>query len=879
MNEQIDEKKEFTIPLVLGEETRPKIEMFDGREYSVKIENSIFYQQYKKALSGIAELVIYNSKHLSDDNLNSHNNIFIFNGERGSGKTSCMLTVCELLCNKNSKKERYEKLNLSSALSYELEKTIFQKIDLIDPIYFDYQHNILDLFIGTLFKKFQDFEKDKQYNPNKNIQSKDGLLGLFSKTKRNLSILNKTFELSEFDDLEQLNDLAVSISLEQNIEKLVKSYIQYVHTPETQLVLCIDDIDLNMSEGYQMVEQIRKYLNIPGLIILMAVKIEQLANVIRIKYSNDFAPLKNKKKYDEIINGIVERYITKSFPLNQRIQLPSVAYLLNQTVGIFRYEGESLKCIEVFSPLKDELLKLIYKKIRLLVYNTSERINYIVPRNLRELLNLMHLLYSLDDAKDHKDTISNLVHFKGYFYGGWCTNNLDEDGLIFMRSTQDVITPDVINQMVVRFLKKRFPILANLEKAKEENDYSIKELIYILNDENIMYNLSLGDVLACLDWLDKICDKEKDLKLLFAIKIFYSISLYENFSNQEEIFEGKAKTQQEIINKGKLTKNETSYGNIVNGNFFNSEYLNVAPYEKGEISRCRRIVNHKKMAELWNKGEKELVEFFMLTTSFVIDSKDKDINSASTIYRKRMEVYYEKEIGANRQNICFDVLSIFYNLANIRKTYERFHFFLEYEKKEMKQEQLKKEPMDLIENWVRANYKGKTEEEILQKKKEKVELEIFLNAFTKICPLYKNILNHIKYRSEKVEKEENTEKNYFNNLFFLKERELLYTLNIRNVEILEQISYTLQSYRPDTGQNNIENLIKVFNTLSIFEIQIYSSENIKFEFFKAISTYLSDVKANSKEKNFNKVYSNDSSIRKTTSRSNKTTKSNILSKE
>lgn len=46
MDTQQNEKDEkITIPLILGEETRPKIETFTNDRFSVKIENSIFYKQ------------------------------------------------------------------------------------------------------------------------------------------------------------------------------------------------------------------------------------------------------------------------------------------------------------------------------------------------------------------------------------------------------------------------------------------------------------------------------------------------------------------------------------------------------------------------------------------------------------------------------------------------------------------------------------------------------------------------------------------------------------------------------------------------------------------------------------------------------------------
>lgn len=853
-------KRNFVIPLVLGEETRPKIELFDNKEYSVKIKNSIFYQQYCIALSGIAELVTYNNEYMPEDKQNDHNNIFVFTGDRGSGKTSCMLTVRELLCNNRNKKERYSNLEIDSSLEKILVDTSFQEIDLIDPIFFDDKHNILELFIGILFKTVQELEEKTGapfYSDQQKEMKRDRLLNNFSETKRNLSVLNKTSTLSEFDDLEQLKDLAASVNFRNSLRRLVDSYIDYMYDRKHQLILCIDDIDLNMSEGYVMIEQIRKFLNIPGLIILMALRMEQLANVIRIKYANDFEPLlklENTSKYNEVINGMVERYITKLFPQSQRIQLPTVSYLLNQSIGVFQYERtKNLVFVEVLDSLKGGLLQLIYKKIRLLAYNTSQQVNYIIPRNLRELLNLVHLLYSMKNAANHKEAIPNLLRFKDYFYNGWCANNLDGEGLFFMRSTLIITNPDVINQMVVRSLKERFRELTKLEKMKEEKDSSIKELVNILDEGNIMYNISLGDVLACLDWMDKLCNEEKDLKFLYAIKLFYSICLYENFRNKEEVMEEVEKTKKEIVNRERLTNNETSYGNIVNGNFFNSEYLNVAPYEKGDISRCRRMVSRSQIEELWNNGKKELAEFFMLTTSFVIESREyekdnrnKENNAAFASYRKRRAVYYEKGIASGRQNVCFDVLSIFYNLLDVRKTYDRYSFF---GKDDCVPKTLNKKELNSIKKWIKNKYEGREETEIVKKIKEVENAEAQLLTFIERCPLYKRILDSVRLEGDDV-------------LYYQKEKKLLYTLNIRNVEILEQISYSLQRNRPDGSTDNISLLKKMFTTLSKYEIQTYVGYNISFGFLNAICEFLGELSQNDNDKAlFLNVYSDDSSAK------------------
>lgn len=894
----MEEQNECTHSFILGEETRPKIEIFTKKNRDVTVKNSIFYKQYRQVLSAIAEHLLLCNRNGDPENLYSSwefpNNIFVFAGERGSGKTSCMLTARELLCmpeydseavleklfdvedssengntgeeksTKNSDKIRKKKEELAV---YEnvLKKTSFYRCEVIDPLFFDSNHNILELFVGTLFR---DLKKKKEEDPQYRNDGKS-LLSRFADIKRIFPLLGRRPEFSDFDDLEQLKDLSASLDLKEAIRKLVQDYLKYVYEDEKgKLVLCIDDIDLDMKDGYGLVECIRRYLNMPELVILMAVKLEQLGNVIRIKYTKDFRPLLERYEreaekenlrvednYNEVVNHIVERYVTKLLPLNQRIIMPSVQDLFDKDIQIFRRQGIEIKKVATLSPMKNGILEEIYKKTRLLFYNTKSHVNYIIPRNLREFCNLLHLLYNLDDVESHEGALPNIVHFKEYFYSVWCTNNLDKDGLFIMQKLRDMLDYGLMNQTVIKNLKRRFEILRKIEnenEIKENKDNrlsnnSMKELQNILDEENVMYNISLGDVLACLDWLGKVSYKEYDLKLLFAIKTFYTFSLYEAFRKKEDITEEKSKlSQKEIINREVLTNNETIYGDIVSGNFFNSEYLNVTPYEKGTISRCRRVIDNGQIKELMKyisdrelnvKTEKQndtdidvvllrkIVEFFLLTTSFVIEPS----REAFSLYRKRNEVYYEKEITQGRNFICFDILSVFYNLLDVFTCYSRFEKSILKDGKKVKPGELRKLRDDML-----------SDRTILMSK----------------CPLYVEILDDI-VKSESISVSEDGKYSYKE-----ADTKLVYKVCLRNIDLLEQISYRLQRKRPDKSSDNIQLLKKMFDNLAEIIISTYQNDkgiqaDIKYRFFDAIKRFLEELSKEGNERYqgvFNSIY-------------------------
>lgn len=985
MGEQ-NEKKMYDHSFILGEETRPKIEIFTQEDSDITVKNSIFYKQYRQILSAIAEHLLLCKEGEKQDAIYSSwefpNNIFVFAGERGSGKTSCMLTARELLCmrkrdhkvvlddlfeiedsvKKNQDKAKIKEKEIDTYKDI-LKETSFYRCEVIDPLFFDSNHNILELFIGTLFRDLmKKEEKEPQYRHDRKL-----LLSRFAEIRRIFPLLGKKLEFSEFGDLEQLKDLSASLELKEVLRELVRDYLEYVYKDTNgKLVLCIDDIDLDMKDGYGLVECIRRYLNMPELIILMAVKLEQLGNVIRIKYTKDFRPLlereekyienktvKGDDNYNEVVNHIVERYITKLLPLNQRIIMPSVKDLFDKDIQVCRKQGGKVRKVNILSPMKNGILEEIYKKTRLLFYNTKSQVNYIIPYNLREFCNLLHLLYNLDDVESHEGALPNLIPFKEYFYGVWCTNNLDKGGLSIIQKLRDIQDYGLINQTVIKHLKRRFEVLRNIEisndpkdaaKDKKEtkesrlSDSSMKELQNILDEENMMYNISLGDVLACLDWLGKVSYQEDDQKLFFAMKTFYTFSLYETFRKKEEIAEEKKKlTQKEVINKEILTNNEIVYGDIVNGNFLNSEYLNVAPYEKidkdkdkdkekGSVSRCRRVIDNEAISDLikYISGKKtktdicskivkenfkeellrKIVEFFLLTTSFVVESKEKEGNSSFSQYRKRNEVYYEKNITQSRKYICFDVLSIFYNLVNVAQSYGRFDKLVLENSREVKaneEKELNKE-QDVEQGQIKEQEQRQEEEQVEeqeQKQQQSGEQEQNLNEGQK--PVDAQNSGGVEQVDENLNKDEEDEEpekdtkqkfeaeillkrtqyplfsamlDYIIDKEFLQtsvnekrdyewaKKKLVYKVSLRNIDLLEQISYRLQRKRPDGSSDSVKLFKKMFDNLAEIEISTYRNEygtqaNIKYEFFGVIRDFMAELLSPGNEEYkaiFDKIY-------------------------
>lgn len=182
-----------------GKENQPIIELEN-------MENSVFSNQY------ILAEKIFNAL-LTDDEARKHNNIISFCGDRGTGKTSCMMSF-------KSKCER------------DFNDCFFLKE--IDPSFFDDTHNIIELVVGNLYSVLSSEAKKDEYDDSK----RDNLVSQFNKVMIYLKYLAKPEDKEHYyDGLQELEALSVGLSLQDSIQKLFSTFLEYINKNISLLLL------------------------------------------------------------------------------------------------------------------------------------------------------------------------------------------------------------------------------------------------------------------------------------------------------------------------------------------------------------------------------------------------------------------------------------------------------------------------------------------------------------------------------------------------------------------------------------------------------------------------------------------------------------------
>ena len=658
------------------------IYFYKGDENGVVIEKkdyekSIFRNQYTQALQLISELseraCAGNGSETEQDV--SHPNIIGFCGERGEGKTSCMLTVRHIIESKDT--SAYKKL-IGTIPTIGLKDYKF--LSLIEPSFFDQEHNILELVIGQLFREFKKFERDERINGSDLYRK---VLKLFNKVKKCATLLVSK-DTNLYDSIEELDELAASMSLRGCLDELIEAYLQLCECK--LLVITIDDMDYNWQGAYDMTKMLSKYLSGNHCIIMVSVSIQQLVEVVKTSFENDVYHKDTAIAFDTI----AAKYVNKLIPLHFRVEMPKILDLCDRPLYILEKDGRGVLDAEPHNSVKHSIVDLIFKKTRYLFYNSVQNVSLIVPDDLRSLRHLLGMLLSMEDydknTQDEEKKRKNQENkriFQSYLFHTWTQQLSKEDQAFAQRLVYN--DQSTVNKLVVNYLKNK------VDASVQDGSY-YKE---ILSSANYTYNISIGDVFYVLDYIERnAVDRESKL-LVFFVKSYYSIMLYTYYDmitrNIETLHPQKKETEKEIYKVDSWFYKTNSLQRIVNGSYFTympkgilrsmlkgesvavdmlcifangfNTYLHLLWLDKEHYGT--KSENDKRIFE----AKFRLAELFMLFISRRSFMKE---DGEVEIAREKPNPYFVESFGKDVNFYVFDVMAPFVNLINIKFTYDRY---------------------------------------------------------------------------------------------------------------------------------------------------------------------------------------------------------------
>lgn len=497
-----------------------------GEEFKLslkeKIETTdIFYDQYLEAANMLDDIVAINDDEKRADwsRVETENNIIAFCGDRGEGKSSVMMTFINALSNKDA----WNQDPIFSSCEH-VKRTAFSRPVFIDPSTFDHVHNILEVVVARLYREYRvRYENDPGAFENEKCGK---LLEKFQKVYRIISLLNNPEKMleEEFDGESNIANLAKmgeSTALKGELETLIQLYLDYMMRESDcrnrKLLIAIDDLDLCNANAYKMAEQIRKYLILPEVVIVMALKVEQLQMCVQEEnfknYRNVLTGGEKPSEFYEEVRNMAEKYIAKLIPRSRRIYLPNVRYIHNSGICYMERTGEIIYKDEFSNSLNASLLNMIYIKTGMKFLLNPNSVSWLQAKNLRDAVNMITLLGNMPEPKNDEECYNNIETFSRYIEKEWIPQNFS---MTETRELQDLIKMPYsqMNSEVVYLLQEKYDSTKKKHESSKQN-----------------YNMgSLNNFFWIRKWLDdykrNVYDREAE-KFAYVFHVWYTICFNE----------------------------------------------------------------------------------------------------------------------------------------------------------------------------------------------------------------------------------------------------------------------------------------------------------------------------------------------------------------
>jgi|GEM_PF-1825854 len=537
------------------------IKLSERLAYQDKVEDfedmkkGLFADVYIKSAKNVIEIVESAEEYYENDeekrrtNMSIYsNNIMAFVGDRGTGKSSAMKSFVKALTNGGL---------------WEIEKKLdrdkcFLALPVIDPSQLKCEEGILESVIANMYSDIKQIIENTNRKCCSNevpVDKMQAILSQFDRTYISLKCYRAEGRRGYDDEndtaLEKLDRLSSSQKLRTDMQELAEKYIEMcVDNPPSSIcsknknrksqfiVIAIDDLDMNIEYGFEHAEEIRKFLMLPNVIIVMSLNIDQFSQLVQREYLVKYEIMIRNHYLNNEIYQLAEKYITKFLPLNRRCAMPDLAAV---SLSSFSVEyGDQPKESEL---LAEYFLKKIYTTTGILLLKNNAGGHGIIPDNLREIHQLHALLKNLNPVDLYECIIGenlaekielklklklNLEVFGNFLFNSYFKKNMPLRYLKIFDEFNGIdsnhLNIFVIQKISKLFMKEKdtpnFDDKSNGKKPKGSIKDQEPETLKIVPEDHC-----IGDVLQLLNDIYNIYNNSTTQKFVEGMKILYSIRI------------------------------------------------------------------------------------------------------------------------------------------------------------------------------------------------------------------------------------------------------------------------------------------------------------------------------------------------------------------
>lgn len=567
------EQKNYVLKVQHSEElSLHRLDMISDKE-------SIMRPSYEKAMRALLQIMCQTKRFHTDNTNNSDGsdvyalenllfgysgNIIAFAAPRGGGKTATMLSFSQILSEGFGKGSNYSKsdyskldnsfLNDTKCKKFEqpeawMARCCFLPLTPVAPAVLEGEQNILNVVWSRLYRYAERLLSDHGRSDRIKEVQKNEIKRSLQKVLSGIKGI-KDPEKKYSGDLASMQDVCDGMSLRRHFYDLVQHILKLAAgdqgISDRYLVIQLDDADSKMQRVYEVLEDVRKYLMIPNLVILMSVDQKCMSDVVFQDNLSCFPDLIriDQNRLSQDLSRISNKYIDKLIPPTNMVQLPLLHQIVIQWGDMLRLQYVDRDGQHVYGWIEEgkleldtAILMLIYRKTGILFVKPGHYLHNMVPRTLRGFGQFLTLLDSMPDVPELNFTqygnvtayaeavlrqseiaAINQRRFEDYFKYSWINvkiTNLED--LDFLRKFADTASSNRI-RLAVKHLCKRYggSIKSNTPKYFEEKKIELQDIRNREHLDQLMWEI------------DQIHRTEADFLLMFALRTMFTLDSHQH---------------------------------------------------------------------------------------------------------------------------------------------------------------------------------------------------------------------------------------------------------------------------------------------------------------------------------------------------------------
>ncbi len=563
-------------------------------EHISEFSNSFFKLVYKRAFLQVDDIISnfnqnneyglgkYVPSYYADNKagvgkgFDRFSNIITFAGKRGSGKTSAMLSFMDALKHYYGYKKRNGE-ELFYTFKY-VDNPLFTCLDCIDGSLLEHGEDIFKVVLAQIYQKFIDLDErggiskgeDFAFKKRELFQKLEGIYG----TVCEIENMENRYQGASESHMSNLQSLSSSQKVKRDFEDLIKKFtflMKYERrgmveeSQEHYVIISIDDIDLNISNGFSMLEKIHRYCMVENVIVLLSVDMEQMLSIVSKSFYEvlpkvDKILIEGNKRVHELATD----YLSKVMPVNYRIFVPCLSSHYS-TNGLFLPKEKS--------GVKRAVFWKLYRRIGIYFDSQGIKQHFYESKSMRQLT----CFYLMLESMEH-------ISLDDVYFKSEITQEQRESLIQIWEENYRILTEELSNRIVLEELhidREVDEICKIIEKqdisrAKDEvvnfcynkigSASSENNQIEMRNREVHMENCTYGQLVEALYELGRI-NRNKYKPLVRYLLGYFSYAFTKTY-----IYE-----KLEVENDGKRLMQKGAFKSLVGGNIVDDWSMFLMP--------------------------------------------------------------------------------------------------------------------------------------------------------------------------------------------------------------------------------------------------------------------------------------------------------------